>query len=76
MSRYLELHQDVPIPLPELPAVIEAEYGRKVTRQTVWLWARRGLSLPGGDRARLQTFERGRKLYSTRQWLRWFMNEG
>lgn len=66
---------DIPIPLPQVPAILWQVYGRRVSRQTVWNWARKGLSIPGG-RARLQVLERGRRLYTTLRWLDWFMGEG
>ncbi len=66
---------DMPIPLPDVPTILRRQYGRHVTRQTVWNWARKGLSVPGG-RARLQVLERGRRLYTTPRWLRWFLMEG
>lgn len=73
MMRYDDL--DMPIPLPEVPAVLRDEYGRHVTRQTVWAWARHGLTIPGG-RTRLQVLERGRRLYTTKRWIDWFMRDG
>lgn len=72
---HVELDLDTPIPLTQLPPVVEAEYGRRVTRQTLWNWARKGLTIPGGH-AKLRTLERGRCLYTTRRWLHWFMTEG
>lgn len=71
----LDYDPDIPIPLPDVPAILQAEYGRRVTRQTVWSWARHGLSIRGG-RVRLQVIERGRRLYTTRLWLGWFMRDG
>lgn len=66
---------DTPIPLPVVPTVLKAEYNRTVTRQTVWLWTQRGLTLRNGDRVRLQSWEFGRKTYTTLRWLRWFLCE-
>lgn len=66
---------DTPIPLPAVPDVLKAEYNRVVTRQTVWHWTRHGLSLPNGSRVKLQSWEIGRKKYTTLRWLRWFLRE-
>lgn len=64
------------IPLPDVPIVLRQEYGRRVSRQTVWNWHRKGLSISSGSRVRLLALERGRRLYTTRQWIHWFMHEG
>jgi len=66
---------DTPIPLPIVPDVMLAEYNRTVTRQTVWSWTQRGLTLRDGSRVRLRSWEIGRKKYTTLRWLRWFLCE-
>ena len=47
----------------------------RVSTQTVWRWARRGLRVPGGRRIRLKYIRVGARVLTRREWLTLFFEQ-